>query len=67
MSNLIKEHNTVSCVHRILTCLATVEVLASADALSNDHEFLADLVALGVTEVNDGEGSTATGVVDDVL
>jgi len=36
-------------------------------ALGGDEQLLADLVAVGVAEVDDGQGSATARVVDDVL
>jgi len=48
--------------------LATaVDELAGVHALGGDEQLLADLVAVGVAEVDDGQGSATAGVVDDVL
>lgn len=48
--------------------LATaVHELAGVHALGGNEQFLADLVTVGVTEVNDGQGCATTGIVHDVL
>ena len=47
--------------------LAGVDELASVHALVGDESLGVQLVAVGVAELNAGEGSTTTGVVDDIL
>lgn len=48
--------------------LATaVHELAGVHALGGNEQFLADLVTVGVTEVNDGQGCATTRIVHDVL
>ena len=46
---------------------ATVNKLAGVHALSSDQQLLLGLVAVGVSEVGDGQGSSTAGIVDDVL
>ena len=46
--------------------LSAVDELAGVHALSGDEQLLADLVAVGIAEVDDGEGSATAGIVDDV-
>jgi len=47
--------------------LAAVDELASVHALSGNKELGVALVAVGVQELDLGDGGTATGVMDDVL
>lgn len=46
---------------------AAVHELAGVHALGGDEQLLADLVAVGVAEVDDGQRSATAGIVDDVL
>lgn len=46
---------------------AAVDELASVHALRGDEHLLTNLVAVGIAEVNDSQGSTTTGIVNDVL
>lgn len=46
---------------------AAVDKLAGVHALGGDEQFLAKLVAVGITEVNDGQGCATTGIVHDIL
>jgi hypothetical protein len=50
-----------------LSPLSTVDELPGVHALGGDEELLPDLVSVRIAEVDDGEGSTATGIVDNVL
>jgi len=50
-----------------LSLLSAVDELAGVHALSGDEQLLPGLVPVGVAEVDDGQRSAATGVVDDVL
>merc|ERR1712173_528839 len=47
--------------------LATVDELAGVHALGGNEGLTLQLVAVGIPERDPGKGSTATGVVDDVL
>lgn len=48
--------------------LATaVDELSGVHALGGDEQLLADLVAVGIAEVDDGQRSATAGIVDDVL
>ena len=49
-----------------LSLLAAVDELTGVHSLAGDHQFLPDLVPVGVSEVDDGQRSTATGIVNDV-
>merc|ERR1719209_1677500 len=46
---------------------AAVDELAGVHALSGDQQLLLRLVAVGISEVGDGQGSSTAGIVDDVL
>lgn len=50
-----------------LSLLAAVHELAGVHAFDGDEEFLADLVAVRVAEVHDGEWSATSWVVNDFL
>merc|ERR1719339_821721 len=50
-----------------VSLLSAVHELSSVHTLSSDKELLLGLVAVWVTEVSDGKGSTTTGVMDDVF
>ena len=50
-----------------LGLLSAVDKLSSVDALSGDEQLLPGLVTVRVAEVDDGQGGTAAGIVDDVL
>ncbi len=52
---------------RELSLLAAVDELTGVHALGGDEQLLARLVPVGITEVDDGERSTTTGIMDDVL
>lgn len=49
------------------TLLADVDELASVHALCADEDLLVEAVLVGVAEDNLGEGSTTSGVMDDLL
>ena len=49
------------------TLLADVDELASVHALSSNEVLLVDFVFVGVTEDDLGDGSTTSGIVDDLL
>lgn len=46
---------------------AAVDELASVHAFGGDEHLLADLVAIGITEVNDSQRCATTGIVNDIL
>jgi hypothetical protein len=50
-----------------LSLLAGVDGLAGVNALSSNEGLLHNLVLVRVTELDGGEGSTTSGVVDDAL
>lgn len=54
-------------VQSVLTLLATVDELSSVDALCSDEQLRPLLEAVRITESHFGQGSAATGVVDNVL
>lgn len=49
-----------------VSLLSAVDELAGVHALGSDEQLLADLVAVGIAEVDDGERSATAGIVDDV-
>merc|ERR1719186_670904 len=50
-----------------LSLPSAVDELAGVHALGRDEQLLLDLVPVGVPEVDDGQGGSTAGVVDDVL
>lgn len=50
-----------------LSLLAAVDELAGVHALDGDEEFLAELVAVWIAEMDDGEWSATAWIVDDFL
>jgi len=53
--------------HSQLGLLSAVDELSSVHTFGGNEQLLPGLVAVGVTEVDDGQGGATTGVVDDVL
>jgi len=50
-----------------VSLLSAVDELAGVHALGGNEQLLPDLVTIRIAEVDDGEGSTTAGVMDDVF